>query len=437
MHNETNRYIQLLIERMDSIEATLRTVSTTRKNTTAGPIASRRTNKKQLQACLTVAHAIVEKRAGKAAANPRRPDREPASPPDDDASGDWVETDADSMFTETSPFTNASSSRRGTVQIAPDELPATGLGISGPSRSPRPALLEDLSDTTDDEFDDLSDDSDDDDDDSMMTDMTNMDDVSDPHERFETAQNSLSNTVSRSSDRNSDRNGSVNSSYSDTSCTGIDQRRVDPLMQAIKAKDANTVQRVLSVDNNDEPARRVSITIQRIPILHMAVWKEAGPDVIDALFKSSRVDINAVEPEEKKSALHWAVKYNRQSCCARLLQAPEVNVEIQDKYRYTPLQSALHLSAHSDADVYTVVKLLLEAGAKIPAPLPRGMSNTVETLVKKYEKRRRASGASTAASPDLSRAQTSTSDERRPSDGGDSPRRRFTFNLGRSVSARY
>lgn len=429
MHSETSSALNVLMARMEGIESSLRKVSSaTRYRPVPSAVQSRRgKNKKQLRNCLQAAHDIVEKRGGSVKGSEQRRDsRALANLPEDDGASIWTD-DGESLFEK------PASPRRSTLQIAPTDLPPSGLGFSSPNRSPKSPMTDDFTDdTSDDDYDDLSEDSDDD---SMTTDITNMDDFNESNDHFETAQNSLG--TSTTAPPQAPRNDSIiSSTFSNISCTGIEQRDVDPLMKAFKAKDAKAVRGLLRAGDEVSPARRVSITVDRVPILHMAVRREAGPDVIDALFRSDRIDVNAFEPDEKKTALHWAVKYNRQSCCARLLQHSGIDLETQDKFGNTPLHFALHLSSHSDADVYTVVKLLLEAGANIPYPLPRGVSNTVVELVKKHEKRRRASSTSSfTTSPDLSRAETMRT-ERRSSSGSGNFSRRLTFGIMRSVSAK-
>lgn len=437
MHTETSNDVKILKECIMSIEVQLRNASISApRSPLVGEFRTaryRQASRRQLQICLRDARAIVDKQPPKQSGKQslHNNDSRVDSVMQDNESI-W-ETDAESVFE-----ISAAPSRKESLLVPPDINP-NDYAISD---------TDDASPLFDDEDDDSSDTDDDDSfsdsslsNESLTTEITTdltTDSQSDMHPRYYTAQNSLETATSRDGRRTD----SVVSHASSISFHNIDSNSASQLVKAIKDRDARSIERILRSSIAGPEQAQPSVTISKLPPLHYAIKLDAGPDVIRALAYSPLIDNNAREPDEQLTALHYAVKFNRETCCAHILSAPGVNLEAEDKYHRTALGYALNLSSHSDADMYAVAKKLLEAGARIPSTLPKGMSGMVEGLVKKHQKSRRLSsstGASVSSSSLAKAKSKSPAAERRGSEesGQSGLRRRWTRTLlERSASAR-
>ncbi|KAF2103800.1 hypothetical protein NA57DRAFT_70009 [Rhizodiscina lignyota] len=429
MHTETSNDVKILKDCILGIEEHLRNASISQRSPVVGEFRTARyrgTNRRQLQICLRAARAIVDTQPMKQPQQ-KNDSRVDSVMQEQDNQSIW-ETDAESMFEHP-----ASPTRRDTLLVPPEVNP-NEYAISD-TDEPSPLFDdEDEDDSTEEDGDDsLSDSSLSDD--TLATDITNptlsTESQSDIHPRFYTAQNSLETTTSRVSSRTD----SIISQASSISIHNIDPNIAGQLVKGIKERDAKSIERILRGSISSPEQTQPSIKISKLPPLHFALKIDAGPDVIRALAYSALIDVNAREPDEQSTALHYVVKFNREVCCSHILSSPRVNLEAEDRYHRTALGYALNLSSHADADVYMVAKKLLEAGAKIPPELPQGMSSLVEGLVKKHQKSRRLSSGAGAgvSSTSLGKVKSKSSD-RRDSDES-SLKRRWTL-LQRSASAR-
>lgn len=428
MHSESTQFLERLEQRIAGIEELFHKASissleprrtTITRQVPRTPRISKTSEQLRLQKCLRAAHAIVNERrqAGRndSVMQPRHPSQ--------DSESLWEETDSESIFSR------RGSERRPTIHVPPDVQVNENVISDNDDDEDEDDLPSDDQSILDMPASffgpgDASSDEDDDDDDyfsqttefsttSSTTDITNAhghanDSMSDLHDRFFTAQNSLGTQTSQGDGRTF----SVASTNSSVSFGGVDGQTASQLIKAVKEKDAKFVERILrgripstmSIPEHSEapPSPRpppspqqTYITVSKLPVVHYALKIDAGADVVQSLTYTQHqcIDINAREPEEHKTALHYAVKFNRDACCTHILASPGVNIEARDKYDQTPLTYALSLSS-DEADMYAVTKILLDKGASLPETLPRGMSKNVDDLVRRHQKRQKSSSSS-------------------------------------------
>lgn len=465
MHSESNQFLERLEQRIAGIEELFHKASIASPQPQRTPITrqmsrtprvAKTREQLRLQKCLRAAHAIVnERRQGEridSVVQPRHGSQ--------DSESLWEETDSESIFTR------RDSARRPTIHVPPDvQMSENAINDENDEEedddSPTDAdSILDMPASCFGAGDGSSEDEDDDDDSyysqtefsttSSTADLTNIqgaadDSTTDLHDRFFTAQNSLGTEASQDM-----RTFSVASTTSSLSFGGVDGQTATQLIKAVKEKDAKYVDRILrgritsslSIPEHSEapPSPRAPpspqqtyITVSKLPVVHYALKIDAGPDVIHSLTYTQHhyIDINAREPEEHKTALHYAVKFNRDACCGHLLSSPGVDIEARDKYEHTPLAYALSL-ASDEADMYAVTKILLDNGALLPESLPKGMSKNVDDLVRRHQKRQKAQ----ASGSGRRRRESSGSVNSRLSVGSASPQSlRKTKSTGQSMNA--
>lgn len=130
----------------------------------------------------------------------------------------------------------------------------------------------------------------------------------------------------------------------------LDRNNYTPLFLAINKKSWPTAEFLLDYCSRKDESS--------IPVLVAAVRQGAPVKFIRKLIQKLEIDVNALDPYEKVSALSLAVSSSQRDTVSLLLAQPGIDVNCRDGSKQTPLHRAVSVGRPD------LVQLLLDAGAK-------------------------------------------------------------------------